>query len=137
MRRENEAVGAAWREFGLRKALANMPANSPGRPVVEALLARGKLTPEEGRRFKAQGLRAALASMPSDSPGRVVVQELLDRTLRHGEEGDIDDDDGPRARSTDRGRADLAEQLERLARLRESGHLTDKEFDAAKRKLLS
>ena len=37
---DDRAEGAMWREFGLRKALANMPADSPGRAVVEALLAR-------------------------------------------------------------------------------------------------
>src|SRR5438067_11280071 len=71
------AEGALWREFGLRKALANMPSHSPGRAVIEALLARGTLTPEEGRRFQKQGLRTALANMPADSPGRHVVERLL------------------------------------------------------------
>ena len=45
---DDRAEGAMWREFGLRKALANMPADSPGRTVVEALLAReakAKTTP--------------------------------------------------------------------------------------------
>ena len=37
---DDRAEGAMWREFGLRNALANMPAGSPGRAVVEALLAR-------------------------------------------------------------------------------------------------
>jgi Short C-terminal domain len=37
---EDRVEGAMWREFGLRNALANMPADSPGRAVVEALLAR-------------------------------------------------------------------------------------------------
>jgi len=29
---------AMWREFGLRNALAHMPADSPGRAVVQSLL---------------------------------------------------------------------------------------------------
>jgi hypothetical protein len=123
MRKDNDAEGAMWREFGLRRALANMPADSPGRPVVEALLARGTLSPEEGRRFKTRGLRAALASMPSDSPGRVVVQALLDR----------EESRTPRRESS---RADVLDDLERLIDMRERGHLTDAEFEAAKRKLL-
>src|SRR5689334_3838935 len=137
-RREREAEGAMWREFGLRNALAHMPANSPGRPVVEALLERGTLTPDEGRRFKAQGLRAALASMPADSPGRVVVQSLLDSETRSREaesSGAVDDvRSRPAARDTNE--STVLDSLERLAALREKGHLSEKEFEAAKRKLL-
>src|SRR5437763_1305402 len=77
--RDDSAEGAMWREFGLRKALANMPADSPGRAVIETLLARGTLTPEEAQGFKTQGLRTALANMPTDSPGRAVVEALLAR----------------------------------------------------------
>ena len=36
---DDRAAGKVWREFGLRKALADMPSDSPGRRVVEALLA--------------------------------------------------------------------------------------------------
>ena len=47
------AEGVRWREFGLRNALAHMPADSPGRSVIEALLARDAAagspsTPEVG-----------------------------------------------------------------------------------------
>ena len=123
-----------WREFGLRNALAHMPANSPGRPVVEALLARGTLTPDEGRRFKAQGLRAALASMPADSPGRVVVQSLLDSEMgsREAESTGVMEDVSSRRAAT----GTVLDSLERLAALREKGHLSEREFEAAKRKLL-
>jgi hypothetical protein len=127
-----------WREFGLRNALAHMPANSPGRPVVEALLARGTLTADEGRRFKAQGLRAALASMPADSPGRVVVQSLLDSAVR-AQEPDSSvgvDDASSRSASRSTSSGNVLDSLERLAALREKGHLTEREFEAAKRKLL-
>ena len=71
---DDNEEGQMWREFGLRRALASMPKDSPGRPVVEALLARGSLTPEEQRRFKIRGLSTALESMPADSPGREVVE---------------------------------------------------------------
>jgi hypothetical protein len=129
-----------WREFGLRNALAHMPANSPGRPVVEALLARGTLTQDEGRRFKAQGLRAALASMPADSPGRVVVQSLLDSELRsraaEASASDAVDEMSSRNAGKATSTSTVLDSLERLAALREKGHLTDKEFEAAKRKLL-
>ena len=137
-RRERDAEGAMWREFGLRNALAHMPANSPGRPVVEALLARGTLTPDEGRRFKAQGLRAALASMPADSPGRVVVQSLLDSDVasREAESSGALDEVSSRKASRGTSGSNVPDSLERLAALREKGHLTDREFEAAKRKLL-
>ena len=121
---DDRAEGAMWRDFGLRKALANMPADSPGRGVIQALLARGSLTEEEGRRFKTQGLRTALANMPADSPGRTVVEALLAR------EADAETTSPP---ASDR---DLPEQLERLASLRDRGQLTDAEFHAAKQKLL-
>jgi hypothetical protein len=137
-RRERDAEGAMWREFGLRNALAHMPANSPGRPVVEALLARGTLTPDEGRRFKAQGLRAALANMPADSPGGVVVQSLLDSELRQGQPHSMGTAEGvaPQNPSKETRGSDVLDALERLVALREKGHLTDREFEAAKRKLL-
>src|ERR1700694_5226102 len=109
--RENErGEGAMWREFGLRQALASMPRHSPGRAVIEALLARGTLTPEEGRRFKMQGLRTALANMPADSPGREVVERLL--AAKSSETAT------PPAAAPD-----LTEQLERLVGLHERGHL--------------
>ena len=38
-RDDDRAAGKVWREFGLRKALSEMPSDSPGRRVVEALLA--------------------------------------------------------------------------------------------------
>ncbi len=138
MRQDRDAKGAMWREFGLRNTIAHMPANSPGRPVVEALLARGTLTPAEGRRFKAHGLRAALASMPADSPGRVVVQALLDDEMRHRQPADADaiDDAAPRPRSAEARGSDVLDALERLVAMREKGHLTDTEFQTAKRKLL-
>jgi hypothetical protein len=137
-RRDRDAEGAMWREFGLRRALANMPSDSPGRAVVEALLARGTLTEEEGRRFKRRGLRAALDSMPSDSPGRVVVQALLDRELRPGrsDDADVEDFDRPTVAES-KGGGQVLDNLERLVALRERGHLTNEEFEAAKRKLLS
>jgi hypothetical protein len=137
--RENEsAEGAMWREFGLRKALANMPRHSPGRAVIEALLARGTLTPEEGRRFKTQGLRTALANMPTDSPGRAVVERLL-AAESSSQRANLDEGEGVPSESTatTAARPDLPEQLERLAGLHAQGHLTDKEFESAKRKLLS
>jgi Short C-terminal domain len=139
--RRDGPEGAAWREFGLRQALAHMPRTSPGRAVIEALLARGSLTDEEGRRFKAQGLRNALASLPPDSPGRVVVETLLARDVDRrasGPEPQAAADDrcvaepvAPRAEQ-----ADLLGRLERLVSLHERGHLADREFEAAKRKLL-
>jgi hypothetical protein len=113
-----------WRDFGLRKALANMPADSPGRGVIQALLERGSLTQDEARRFKTQGLRTALANMPAASPGRAVVEALLAR------EAESETTPTP-ARNQD-----LPEQIERLAALRARGQLTDAEFDAAKQKLL-
>ena len=132
------AEGALWREFGLRKALANMPSHSPGRAVIEALLARGTLTPEEGRRFQKQGLRTALANMPADSPGRLVVERLLaaessgQNVLDEGE--DVAASGGT---ATPAPRPELTEQLERLVSLHAHGHLSDKEFEAAKHKLLN
>src|SRR5690348_6331799 len=115
-RRERDTEGAMWREFGLRNALAHMPANSPGRPVVEALLERGSLTAEEGRRFKAQGLRAALASMAADSPGRMVVQSLLDTELRSSqlEDNTSSDEVSPRAQSREAPGSGVLDALERL-----------------------
>src|SRR4051812_14284034 len=77
--RHDDAEGAMWREFGLRRALANMPRRSPGRAVIEALLARGSLTEEEERRIRGEGLRTALANMSPDAPGRAVVEALLAR----------------------------------------------------------
>ena len=137
-RRDDRAEGAMWREFGLRNALSHMPADSPGRAVVEALLARGTLTAEEGRRFKARGLRAALANMPAESPGRAVVEALLARET-HGQPGRLDEDEEVETeiRHAPTGRIDFLEQLERLVALRERGDLTAQEFEAAKRKLLS
>jgi hypothetical protein len=50
---EDSAEGAMWRQFGLRKALANMEPDSPGRAVIENLLARGTTasTPDVGDDF--------------------------------------------------------------------------------------
>jgi Short C-terminal domain len=137
--RESEsAEGAMWREFGLRRALANMPSHSPGRPVIEALLARGTLTAEEARRFKKQGLRTALASMPADSPGRLVVQRLL-AAQSSGANGDVHEaeESASAGSSMPASRPDLATQLERLVSLHDRGHLTDREFEAAKQRLLA
>ena len=137
MRSEDEM----WREFGLRNALARMPRRSPGRAIVETLLARGSLSEEEGRRFKIEGLRNALAHMPPDEPGRAVVEALLTRErgrLAAADEPEVAD---TRAASESvaqpAARTDLLEQLERLVGLHERGHLTDGEFEAAKRKLLA
>jgi Short C-terminal domain len=143
MTTENDTEGAIGREFGLRRALANMPRHSPGRAVIEALLARGTLTAEEARRFKAEGLRTALQNMPPDSPGRTVVEALLARESREhtGQEPveaiEADALTSPEAASAHPGRVDLVDQLQRLGDLRERGHLTDSEFEAAKRKLMS
>lgn len=141
--RRDRSEGDLWREFGLRNALAHMPHSSPGRAVIEALLAQGRLTDEEGRRFKAAGLRNALAHMPPDSPGHAVVEALLAREVRREAEADAlssDEPEPPRrqpsAAAKQGAHADVLDDLERLVRLREQGHLTDQEFDAAKRKLL-
>jgi Short C-terminal domain len=125
---EADENGDQWREFGLRNALAHMPQDSPGRAVIEALLARGRLGPEDERRLRARGLRTALANMPPDSPGRAVVESLLARES---------DADVPPPSRVGREAPDLVEQLERLAALRESGHLSDAEFEAAKKALLA
>jgi hypothetical protein len=131
----DRAEGAMWREFGLRRALDHMPARSPGRAVIEALLARGRLTPEEARQFKRRGLRSALASMPADAPGRAVIEQLLARESAGGAIEQAPDVAPERSR-TQPGPTDLAERLERLAALRERGHLSEREFELAKRKLL-
>jgi hypothetical protein len=131
MRSEDEM----WRELGLRTALARMPRHSPGRAVIEALLTRGSLSKEDGRRFKIEGLRTALAHMPPDEPGRAVVETLLARERERlaAHEPTAADKEPP----AERGAApDLLDQLERLAALHESGRLTDHEFETAKRKLL-
>jgi hypothetical protein len=139
--RRDGPEGAAWREVGLRRALAHMPRTAPGRAAIEALLARGSLTDEEGRRFEARELRHALASMPPDSPGRVVVETLLAREVDRPASGaepqaDAADRSGAEPVAPRAERADLLGQLERLVSLHERGHLTDREFEAATRKLL-
>jgi hypothetical protein len=126
--RNPDTEGALWREFGLRQALAHMPRRSPGRAAIEALLARGTLTHQEEQQLKAHGLRTALENMPADAPGRAVVEALLADELRRRPE-----EAGP---AEEHERAELVEQLERLAALRDGGHLSDAEFEAAKRKLL-
>lgn len=137
MRKADDPEGRTWREFGLTQALRNMPSDSPGRAVVEALLARGTLTPEEKRRFKARGLRAALATMPADSPGRVAVEAALARDSREQPPTSPPDDaHGSPAAASNSGHAGLLDELERLAALHERGHLTAEEFEAAKRILL-
>src|SRR5919199_6852839 len=137
MRSEDEM----WREFGLRNALAHIPRRSPGRAVIEALLARGSLGEEEGRRFKIEGLRNALAHMPPDEPGRAVVEALLAR--ERGRLAAVDESEAADTRAASESVAqpaaptDLPAQLERLVVLAQRGHLTDGEFEAAKRKLLA
>jgi Short C-terminal domain len=69
------------------------------------------------RHLREIGLRSALAHMPADSPGRAVIEALL------AGGGDMP--------------SELPDQLERLSALRDQGYLTDQEFEAAKRKLLS
>ena len=105
--------------------------------MIEALLARGTLTPEEGRRFKAAGLHTALANMPVDSPGRAVVEALLANEAPSQAEAQNDEARVvPEVTPPPTIGSDLVEQLERLVSLRERGHLTDADFEAAKRKVL-
>jgi Lon protease-like protein len=129
-----------WREFGLRTALAHMPRHSPGRAVIETLLARGSLTDEDGRRFKMEGLRTALAHIPPDEPGRAVVEDLLARERARAaatSEAEVAETPADEPVAQPAARTDLTQQLERLASLHERGHLTSSEFEAAKRKLLA
>ena len=66
---DDRAEGAMWRDFGLRKALANMPADSPGRGVIQALLARGSLTEEEGGASKHRAYGQHWRTCPRTRPG--------------------------------------------------------------------
>jgi hypothetical protein len=72
---EDRAEGAMWREFGLRNALAHMEPDSPGRAVIENLLARGRL---------ARDTETETASAPGVGDDFVDRLERLSSLREHG-----------------------------------------------------
>jgi hypothetical protein len=60
-REEDRDEDLMWREFGLRNALAHMPSGSPGRAVIESLLARGTLAGEASAERVSKSTPAASA----------------------------------------------------------------------------